>query len=56
MYFIYFLVIFTVFKNVLSVFLDTPICKHNERIVLVGASKDETVEISCEIQADPPPK
>ncbi|KAL5282152.1 hypothetical protein ACFFRR_005408 [Megaselia abdita] len=34
----------------------TPICKHNERIVLIGASKDETVEISCEIQADPPPK
>ncbi|XP_055381972.1 uncharacterized protein LOC129612415 [Condylostylus longicornis] len=33
-----------------------PICKHMDRVILIGASKDETVEVSCEIQADPPPR
>ncbi|XP_023032216.2 uncharacterized protein LOC6643568, partial [Drosophila willistoni] len=34
----------------------TPICKHSDRVILTGASKDETVEVVCEIQADPPPR
>uniref|UniRef100_A0A1I8PYM0 Ig-like domain-containing protein n=1 Tax=Stomoxys calcitrans TaxID=35570 RepID=A0A1I8PYM0_STOCA len=34
----------------------TPICKHLDRVILIGASKDETVEVACEIQADPPPR
>nr|XP_016944652.1 neural cell adhesion molecule 1 [Drosophila suzukii] len=34
----------------------TPICKHSDRVILIGASKDETVEVVCEIQADPPPR
>ncbi|XP_055848345.1 uncharacterized protein LOC129913608 isoform X2 [Episyrphus balteatus] len=34
----------------------TPICKHLDRVALIGASKDETVEVICEIQADPPPR
>ncbi|XP_034667123.1 neural cell adhesion molecule 1 isoform X1 [Drosophila subobscura] len=34
----------------------TPICKHSDRVILIGASKDETVEVICEIQADPPPR
>ncbi|XP_061393851.1 mucin-19-like, partial [Musca vetustissima] len=37
-------------------FTDTPICKHLDRVILIGASKDETVEVACEIQADPPPR
>uniref|UniRef100_A0A1A9W080 Ig-like domain-containing protein n=1 Tax=Glossina brevipalpis TaxID=37001 RepID=A0A1A9W080_9MUSC len=35
---------------------NTPICKHLDRVILIGASKDETVEVACEIQADPPPR
>jgi len=35
---------------------DTPVCKHTDRVILIGASKDETVEVICEIQADPPPR
>ncbi|XP_054744813.1 neural cell adhesion molecule 1 [Anastrepha obliqua] len=34
----------------------TPVCKHLDRVILIGASKDETVEVTCEIQADPPPR
>ncbi|ALC39700.1 CG42313 [Drosophila busckii] len=34
----------------------TPVCKHTDRVILIGASKDETVEVVCEIQADPPPR
>ncbi|CAD7086100.1 unnamed protein product [Hermetia illucens] len=34
----------------------TPICKYSDRVILIGASKDETVEVACEIQADPPPR
>ncbi|EDW51787.1 GM14610 [Drosophila sechellia] len=34
----------------------TPMCKHADRVILIGASKDETVEVVCEIQADPPPR
>ncbi|XP_060659541.1 uncharacterized protein LOC132793557 isoform X2 [Drosophila nasuta] len=34
----------------------TPVCKHADRVILIGASKDETVEVVCEIQADPPPR
>ncbi|XP_023158458.1 uncharacterized protein LOC101459450 [Ceratitis capitata] len=34
----------------------TPVCKHMDRVILIGASKDETVEVTCEIQADPPPR
>ncbi|XP_064553607.1 neural cell adhesion molecule 1-B isoform X1 [Drosophila montana] len=34
----------------------TPVCKHTDRVILIGASKDETVEVICEIQADPPPR
>ncbi|XP_037957726.1 neural cell adhesion molecule 1-A [Teleopsis dalmanni] len=34
----------------------TPICRHLDRVILIGASKDETVEVPCEVQADPPPR
>ena len=36
-------------------FIDAPICA-TEKIVLVGAAKDENVEIICNINADPPAK
>lgn len=32
---------------------DSPVCV-TEKVVLVGAAKDENVEIICDINADPP--
>lgn len=34
---------------------DSPTCKH-ERIIVVGASRGERIDIACEIEADPPAK
>lgn len=34
---------------------DAPICA-TDKVVLVGAAKDENVEIICNINADPPAK
>lgn len=33
--------------------LDAPVCA-TEKVVLIGAAKDENVEIICDINADPP--
>lgn len=35
--------------------IDAPICV-TEKVVLIGAAKDENVEIICNINADPPAK
>jgi hypothetical protein len=35
--------------------LDAPVCT-TDKVVLVGAAKDENVEIICNINADPPAK
>lgn len=34
-------------------FLDAPTCKY-EKIIVVGASRGEKVNIACEVEADPP--
>lgn len=36
-------------------FLDSPTCKY-ERIIVVGASRNEKIDILCEVEADPPAK
>lgn len=35
---------------------DAPICDVADKIILVGAKKDENIEIICNINADPPAK
>lgn len=37
----------------ISPITDAPVCGH-EKVVLIGASKNENMEILCEIYADPP--
>lgn len=39
----------------LHLFKDAPVCE-TDKVVLVGAAKDENVEIICSINADPPAK
>lgn len=43
-----------IFRQLLNV-SDAPVCKH-DRIVVVGASRGERVDIVCEVEADPPAK
>lgn len=34
-------------------FADSPVCRH-DRVVLVGASRAESLDIACHVEADPP--
>lgn len=34
-------------------YIDAPTCRH-EKVVVVGASRSESLEIICEVDADPP--
>jgi len=40
-------------NNILPCTIDAPVCRH-ERILVVGASRGETLDIKCEVEADPP--
>lgn len=43
-------------RNVFSyLHSDAPICA-TDKVILVGAAKDENIEIICNINADPPAK
>lgn len=40
-------------QNWLVLFTDAPVCSA-DRVILIGAAKNENIEIPCEIHADPP--
>lgn len=41
------------FNDGVIIFLDAPICKY-DRVIVVGASRGESLDIACEVEADPP--
>ena len=41
------------FSTLFSFILDTPVCK-DDRVVVVGASRGEMLDIECRVEADPP--
>lgn len=43
------------FQNFTDLFSDAPICV-TDKMVIVGAFRNENLNIYCEVQADPPPR
>lgn len=47
---------FCIFNGLINWFVaDAPICKY-DKIMIVGASRDESVDVVCEVESDPPAK